>query len=889
MHLFPVEFRRDFGREMEREILVSLREAKDAVERLAVWRRALWDLAISVPREHWDTWIGPDGGNWEMGGIIQDAGRALRSLRKSPGFTAVVVLTLGLGIGATTAIYSVAYGVLLAPLPYPDADRIVTIQERFEGTQQGFSVSYVNAQDWKKTQTTFEGIALALGGALALTGGDGAEQLSAVFVDAEYFDILGAKPAIGRLFGVEDNRVPGGHPIVVLAYDAWQTRFGGDPDIVGSSINLNGTPFTVTGVLSADHRYPFPGANGAGNDLFAPAMMAGQIDPRGDDVVRVRRWRIFGAIGKLRPGVTPEDAQADLERIAARLIEDFPDTNRGIGVLVFPFGELASRGIRGPVLTLLGGAVVLLFIACFNVANLLLVRGASREQEMAVQLALGAGRGRLFRLLSVESLIIALTGGGLGVFAAAAALPSMLSLAPNQLPPTADVAVSLPVLGGALLATLIAGVSFGLFPALKVSGVDLRGPLSGTGRSLGDRKGAHVRNGLILFEIATATILLASSALLIRSFQELRRSDSGFNTENILTMRLNLPAASYTDGASMAAAAEQLTERIEALPGVEWSQPWGPNRPGLTFSFQSSVPDGMVVDRLSDSPLSRRHQVGPGTLEDMGIPLLRGRGIEAADRAGTAPVVVVSESMANELWPGEDPLGKQYHAFQPPGAPIPSQLNWTVVGVVADANHGGRVPPPQTITTSNDAYYPIAQRPERAFTMLVKTTNAPELGPIREAVRAFDPNIPIFQVATVAENFEQEEGTARFAAQLMGGFGLAALLLAALGVYGVIAFTVTQKTREIGLRAALGAEPGNTRNHFLVYGMKLAGGGVVLGTVTAFGAARGLQSILPNVPEMDAVALAIAAGSLVVVAALACLIPAYRATRIAPVVALEGE
>ena len=355
-------------------------------------------------------------------------------------------------------------------------------------------------------------------------------------------------------------------------------------------------------------------------------------------------------------------------------------------------------------------------------------------------------------------------------------------------------------------------------------------------------------------------------------------------------MRVSLPSVTYQDGTSMAAAAEQLSERIEALPGVVWAQPWGPGRPGRVFNFQSSVPEGMEVDRLSDSPISRRHQVGPGTLEDMGIPLLRGRAIAETDRADSPPVVVISESMANEFWPGEDPIGKRYHAFTAPGTPIPPEFNWTVVGVAADVKHGGRVPPPPgTLSTANDSYYAIAQRPERAFTLLVRTLNEPEIGPIREVIRAFDPNIPIFQVATVAENFAQEEGSVRFAAQLMGGFGLAALLLAALGVSGVITFTVTQRTREIGLRLALGAQSGDTVNGFLLYGLKLAGAGAVVGSFTAVAAVRGFQAVIPNVLDMDFVAVLIAAGSLVLVAVVSSLIPAMRATRIEPVVALKGE
>ena len=819
---------------------------------------------------------------------MQDMTRALRSLRNAPGFATVVVLTLGLGIGATTSIFSVVYGVLLAPLPYPDADRIVAINEEAANTSQTISVSYLNALDWKAEQTTLDAIALLRGGALTLNRPDGAEQLSALFADGEFFSVVGARPFLGRTFGIEDNRVPGQHPIAVLSHGAWTRLFGSDPDVVGTAVNLSGLPFTIVGVLEADYRDPFPGANGTGNDIIVPVMMVGQIDPRGDAILQIRRWRTFGAIGKLSAGVTVEQADADLRRIAARL-ETVDPVNRGMSANVVPFAQSITQGIRRPAITLLGGAVILLLIGCFNVANLLLVRGAARRAELAVQLALGAGRGRLLRLLTLESVVLAGAGGGLGILLAYLTLPSLLRLIPNQLPPTADVTLNLQVLTVAMLVSVAAGVASGLLPALRQSGVDLRGALSGGGRSVGDRKGDRVRSGLATFEIATATLLLASSALLLRSFQELTQADSGFTTENVLTVRINLPSSAYPDGAAMTAAARQLSERVAALPDVEWAQPWGPGRPGLVFNFQTSIPEGTIVEQISESPLSRRHHVAPGGLEDMGLTLLRGRTISEADVAEVPPVAVVSESMAHELWPGEDPIGKRYHNFQPQGVDIPADRLWTVVGVVSDARHGGRVPAPGTISTQNDSYFAFAQRPERAFTLLVKTIGTPDLAPVREAIREFNATIPVFQVATMRENFAQEEGTSRFAAQLMAGFGLAALLLAALGVYGVLSFTVAQRTREIGLRTALGARAADTLGHFVGYGLRLAGTGVILGSLGAYGASAGLQAIVPNVPNMDFTALAIASAALVAVALVACLLPAVRATRIAPVVALKSD
>lgn len=887
VRLYPLDFRREFGRDVEKESADTLAEGSDGGRRLGAWVRVVRDVSLSVCREHWDTWVGDvrEGG---MASVLQDVRRVARGFVRTPGFTAVVVLTLGLGVGATTSIFSVVHGVLLAPLPYPEADRIVSVSEAVaDAEQQSISVSYVNGQDWKTGQTTLDAMALVRGGAVTLNGPDGAQQVSALFADPEYFEVFGTEAARGRLFEEADNRVPGGHPVAVLTHDAWDRLFGSDPGVIGAAIDLGGTPYTVLGVLSATYRDPFGGANGAGNDFIIPAMMAGIIDPRGEDIVTVRRWRTFGAVGKTRPGVAIETADADLKRVAAQL-ESVDAVNRGMTAVVLPFNQVATTTFRGPALALLGGALVLLLIACFNVANLLLVRGAAREHELALQYALGAGRGRLLRLLATESALLALIGGALGITLASLTLPTLLSLIPNQLPPTADVHMSLPVLAAAMALSLGAGLVFGLIPAIRLGGRDLRPALSGA-RSGGSRKGERVRSGLVVFEMATATVLLAASAVLVRGFEEIRSADSGFVTENVLSLRVNLPPATYIDQAGMARAAAELSERLSSVPGAEWAHAWGPGRPGQSFNFQTSIPEGMVVDQIMDSPLARRHQIGAGGLEDMGISLLRGRTFTDSDRLGTPGVAIISESMAQELWPGEDAVGKQYHNFQPPGQPIPTDRMWTVVGVVADARHGGRVSQPGAITTPNDSYFPIAQRPERSFTLLVKFNSAPDVAPVREAIRSYDSNIPITQVATMAENFAVEEGTSRFAAQLMAAFGLGALLLAALGVYGVIAFTVSQRTREIGLRAALGADSRAMLHSVMRRGLVLALAGVTIGVLVATAAIRGLQAVVPNVPGMDAPALAIASTALVLMAVVACLVPAARATRVSPVVALKGD
>jgi len=821
--------------------------------------------------------------------MIEDAKRALRGLARAPGFTVAVVLTLGLGVGATAALFTVVDGVLLTPIPYPEPERIVSVSEELETAGGGpVSVSYVNGTDWKAESSSFEAMALFRAGTLTLTGADQAVNLSVLFADPEYFDVLGASAEIGRFPTRAENVVPGGHPLAVISYSLWQGRLGGDADVLGRRIELSGTPYTVVGVMPAGFRDPFPSQSGGLTDLWAPAAMAGQVDPRGEAVLTDRRIRTFAMVGLMSAGETPQGAEADLDRIADRLEEQYPGVNRAVGVSVIDLTEAVTNGIRDTVLLLMGGAVVLLSLACFNVMNLLLVRASTRRREVSVHLALGAARARIARLTLLEGVCLAVAGGALGVSVARMGLPVLLSMVPNQLPVVAAVALDGSVVAVMTGITLAVGVVVGLLPALGTSSADLSGALTEARGGVGDRIGDRIRAVLVTVELCTATVLLVGTLLLTRGFVEVTSTSPGFETERIMSARVTLASARYPDEASLAQGIDELTRAVSAVGGVEWAAPWGPARPGQSGFFQSSVPDGMEPQGIAESPLARRQHVGPGVLEDMGIELLAGRTIAPEDRMDAERVAVVSESMARELWPGQDPLGRVFHGFTPPGAPRDPGRTWVVVGVVADAQNGGRVPSAGMPTTDNDAYFPMAQRPERSFTLLVRTRGEPDIGPIREAVGRFDPDVPVFAVATMDELMAMEEAPVRFAAILMTFFGLSALALSGLGVYGVVSYAVSRRTREIGLRAALGASRGRVLRRYLAEGLGLGFTGVVAGSALTLAIAPLVGTLGVIGLEPGPWSLTSASAALLVIAVAGCLFPAWRASRVDPSVAL-GE
>ncbi|MEE8585310.1 MAG: ADOP family duplicated permease [Acidobacteriota bacterium] len=830
-----------------------------------------------------------------LAGLLQDLRWAGRALKKKPAFATLVVLTWALGIGATTAIFSLVHGVLIEPPPYPYAERMAYTPQREKGTGLlRYYWSYSNYLDVRQRSRSFELLEGVRLGSVVLTGGDRAERAFVRYVTPRFLDMYGARPLMGRMMGALDNQVPGGHPVVLITHKIWQSYFGADPGVIGASVRLSGMPYTVIGVLNPEFEYPFGQDLGSTVDLWVPAMMAGQAHPRGDALFAERDARAFSLIGALAPGVTVEQAQDEMNRIADQLEQEHPETNQGLGIAVIHWLTSKTNPVEGPLTVLMAGSAVLLLIACFNVASLLLVRGETRKRELALRLALGAGRPRLIRQLGVEALLLALAGGLLGVLAALGGLPALLetvkgSLAVHstQFPPSAHVSINGPVLLTALGVNLAAGLLFGVLPAWRVSRVDLRSPLSEGSRLASSGIGSRLRSGLVVMEIATATALLAISALLVHSFQQIQNADPGFLTEGVLTMRINFPQNKFSSDEELLQASQAVQRQLGALAAVEWASPWGWGRPGFGTPVRAFAPRSMPFAEERQAPRARNHLVAPGTLAQMKIPLLQGRDFASSDHLESQPVAIISQALAENLWPGKDAVGREMRAWRG-GSTDPHQSPWmTVVGVASDALLGGRLQPSGNLATNCDVYLPSSQHPLQEIYFLVHTTGKLDMALLHKAVGQVDPDIPIYDVASIEQLMARREGPLRFATLLMSEFSLAALLLASLGVYGILSFTVSQRSREIGLRAALGANRSHILRHVLAQGGRLVAAGLALGVLSAWGLERILASQLPNISSANPVAVLAAAGLLTAVALSACLLPARRATRIDPVAALR--
>ncbi len=804
-----------------------------------------------------------------MGIFGQDVRYSLRMLAKKPGFTFIAVITLALGIGANTAIFSVINGVLLRPLPYPQSERLVQVWETFpySGDSSGVATGSVSApiyKDWKEQNTVLETLTAFSSAGFTLQAGDNPEQVPGVYTTANFFDTLGMKPKLGRTFVAGEDQ-PGNEQVVVISDGLWQTNFGGDPRIINQQVNVNGRNFTIIGVMPPEFSYP------RGARLWAPLVFTEtQLASRGNHA--------FLVLGRIKDGVTIGQAQQQMDMIAAGLAEQYAE-NKTRGVRLVELQEQMVSFIRPALLILMGAVAFVLLIACTNVANLLLARAAGRHKETAIRIALGAGSLRLVRQFLTEGVMLSLLGGVVGLFLAWWGIDLLMVMATGIVPRTSEVQLDANVLVFTLVISILTGLAFGLAPAFQVARTRVQEALTAESRSaIGSARSNSLRSVLVVVEIALAFVLLIGAGLLIRSFMLLQQVNPGLDPENTLTMRITLPAEKYTDDGSTVAFYDQLLERLKANPSVE-SVGVISHLPFSSWGFNGNPKlEGKGPYAPGEAPLIEFRVVSSDYFRSLGIPLVRGRYFNEQD-GRNSPGVIINKTMADQIWPGEDPIGK--HVFDP-GAPV--------VGVVSDVRFAGleaQIRPEVYIPYAMGGWSGVA----RNMTLVVRSRSeaAGLTAAIRREVEAVNPGQPVYSIRPMEEVISLSASPRRFNTILLGILAGVSLILAMIGIYGVMSYSVTQRTREIGIRMALGASHGDVMKMIVGQGIRLAVFGVAIGVAGAFAVTRLIASMLFEVTASDPVTFAVVAAALVGVASLACYIPARRATRVDPMVALRYE
>jgi predicted permease len=801
---------------------------------------------------------------------------ALRTLARNPGFAGVALVTIGLGVGANTAVFSVIHAALVRPLPYPESDRVVAIHETVrQSPGERRALSYPTFLDWQRGIPSVDQMAAhAVYGAWVESDGS-AQQLEGARVSWNYFRVLGVRPAVGRDFAPEDDTETAA-PVMVISDGAWTRLFGRDPSAIGRVITVDGMPCTVIGVMPPDFAGP-PDSSGI-QDEAETWTPIGRLTSGASLRSRAGAW-VGPVIARLRPGVTTAQVQAELDAVTTRLAGEFPES-RDRGAVIVPLSDQIYERIRPSLVVLFGSVGLVLLAACVNVASLLLSRATSRQRELAVRRALGASRWRIARLLLTESLVIALAGGALGLLLAAWMVDALLALSPEPLPRFVHVGIDLPVLSFTLLLCVAAGLAFGMAPALAPNGVNVHAALKAEGYALSESGSPLLRRSLVAAEIAGAVVVLVGSGLMLRTLERLRAVDAGFDLSGIVAMAVLMPVNSPLAEAEpprYEIFARSVLERVSALPAVrDASLSW--DLPLISMW----APANVRIDGAADEAIAIiRHPVTPGYFRTLGVPLIEGRDIEPTDiRPGGRDVVVISRHFARTYWPSGSPLGQRL---------LIGQRSFEIVGVVGDVRHFTLLEPE---TSWPDVYFSLYQYPiGRGFHVVVRAAADP--GPvaaaIREAVRQVSPTAPVLRVRTGEDIFAGQIRRQRFMGALMSVFALVVLALAVVGIYGVTAYHVGRQTRQIGIRVALGATRADVLR--LVVGRELTTVvlGVLLGIVAAVGLSRALATFVFGVGLTDGVTYGTAALLLALTGVAACLVPARRAATIDPLVALRSE
>jgi putative ABC transport system permease protein len=811
--------------------------------------------------------------------LIQNLKFGIRLLRKSPGFACVAIFVMALGIGANTAIFSVVHAVLLEPLPFPDADRLMQIwhvppQTSFPGMTR-FAVSPANFLDWQKQNNVFDQMAVYGGAGYDITGTGKPESVFGGRVSSNFFSVLGVQPLHGRLFLPEEDR-PGRNHELILGYKLWQMRYASDPDVVGKSINLDGDPYVVVGVMGP--KMAVPGFA----QLWTPLGLS-------DQEAAVRGEHNLFSIGRLKPGVTIAQAQAELNTISQRLEKAYPEDDKGWGAVVNSMREETVGSVRPALLMMLGAVAFVLLIACANVANLILARTFARRKEIAIRSAVGASRSRVIQQLLSESLVLSLCGGALGLLAARFGIELLLKFFADKLPRMGEIGLDGPVLAFTFGLSIVTGILSGLLPALSMTKGDVSSALKqGLGRTDSDSGSSNTRSALVVVEVALSVVLLIGAGLMIRSLWKLQTIDPGFDQRNVLTLAVMVPKHQFTDPTQEAQFFEEVLQRVRSLPGVE-SAGAVDYLPLVGGSNQPIAAEGHPLVAMSEQPEVSVRVATPGYIQAMRIPLLQGRNISTSDTGDSAPVVVISQSMAKQLWPNQNPIGRHLKlSFYP-------DKDREVVGVVGDVKQTGL----DSAAGIATLYWPLAQvtgsatAPWRAYplSLAVRTTTPPQTlaTAVTGAINQVNKEIPVDKVMTLEDFVGVTLTQHSFNMQMLAIFGLLALVLCAIGIYSVLAYSVKRSMREIGLRIALGATLRDVGRLVIVQGMKPTLVGIAIGLIAALALGRVAASLIYGVSSRDLVTFLAVTMLLILVSFAASLIPAFRATRVDPLAVLRDE